>query len=71
VTNRGSLPEVTGGIGVTVPFDDVPALAQGIEHALGLDTDISQKARQHVITNFSLEERRNKLLKVVQEVSLL
>lgn len=70
-TNRGSLPEVTGGIGVTIPFDDVPALAQGIEHALGLDIAISQKARQHVITNFSLEERRNKLLKVVQEVGLL
>jgi len=66
VTDRGSLAEVSGGIGLTVPYDDPLALARGIDESLQLGADVARRARQHVLDRFPIERRRDMLLEVVQ-----
>ena len=57
-TDGGSLPEVVGDAGIVVPHSNPPALARAIDGLLRDEdrrTDMSVKARQHILDNFKWE----------------
>lgn len=55
ITDRGALPEVAGGTGFVIPFNDPKAVADAIEKALLAPTGSS--ARKHIMKNFSMRCR--------------
>jgi len=63
VTERGALPEVTGGTGYYVPYGDDMATAEGIRKALRSDN--GALARKRIENNFSQKERERALIKMV------
>ncbi|MDV2482606.1 glycosyltransferase family 4 protein [Methanoculleus sp. Wushi-C6] len=65
VTERGALPEVVGGTGFVVPYGDVQATSTAIMEAL--HSDGGRAARARVQAKFSLEERREKICRVIEE----
>lgn len=58
VTRAGSLPEVTGGCGVTIASAASDALASGVRRALDLGVGAGLAARRHVLWSYTLETRR-------------
>jgi len=67
VTAAGSIPEVAGDVGYYVPFGDAQRTAGAIHEALSSGRGPS--ARQRVVDRFPLAARREKILRVVREIS--
>jgi len=66
VTDRGALPEVVGDTGFVVPYGDADATAAAIVKALQSDAR-GRAARVRVQREFSLEERRQKIQRIIEE----
>lgn len=65
VTRKGAIPEVVGDIGFYVDYGDVKDTAKKIKD--GLISDKGSDARKRIMTLFSLEERKKKLTKVLND----
>ena len=66
VTDRGALPEVVGDTGFVVPYGDADATAAAIVKALPSDAR-GRAARIRVQKEFSLEERKQKIQRIIEE----
>lgn len=67
VTNRGALPEVVGGAGFSVPYNDPKATADAIKKAL-VSPEKGKMARKRIISLFSLKKREKELVKIINEL---
>lgn len=68
VSKRSALPEVVGDCGVYLDQLTSTELAEGIQKAL-CRPNMGQFARKRIIENFSLEQRRDKLLQIIESVA--
>jgi glycosyltransferase involved in cell wall biosynthesis len=67
VTAVGALPEVVGDTGVLVAGADPKVVAEGIRSALARGADAGAAARARVLSEFTLERRRQALHGLVDE----
>lgn len=67
VTRAGALTEVVGETGVILDSAEPEAVADGIRRALTLET--GDAARQRVLTEFSVQRRRDGLLELLEGLS--
>lgn len=65
VTKNGALPEVAGDTGFYVPYGDPEATAEAVKEALNATSTVGRKARKRIVDMFSLQERKEKLLEIV------
>ena len=65
VTDRGALPEVVGDVGFVVPYGDVEATAVAVSEALR--SGRGEEARIRVQEEFSFEERRERIRRIIEE----
>jgi glycosyltransferase involved in cell wall biosynthesis len=65
VSNSGALPEVVGDCGLVVSNGDPILAAQLISANLGRTRSIGRRARNRILSKFSLETRANELKKVI------
>lgn len=70
VTDRASLPEVAGDSGFYAKYGDVDSTVRAIRQALATPEDYGLRARRRIMTEFPLENRRQKLLDAVQAVCM-
>ena len=63
-SNVNGIPDLMGNNGVIVQKRSVDELEAAIYKAMELDT--GKSAREHVIKNFSLEQREKKLIEIIQ-----
>jgi glycosyltransferase involved in cell wall biosynthesis len=68
VTTVGALPEVVGDIGVQVSDQDPDRLAEAIRAAEAMGPEMGGRARERILSEFPLEERRRKLWMLVDEL---
>jgi glycosyltransferase involved in cell wall biosynthesis len=68
VTDRGSLPEIVGDIGVYASSNEPRAVAEGIRHALSMNGGARHKAQERVLTHFPLERRRKALYDLIDQI---
>jgi glycosyltransferase involved in cell wall biosynthesis len=66
VTDKGAIPEIVGNMGTYVPYGDPAATAEAIKHAM--ESQDGGTARQRIKTMFSVEKRREALLKAVHDL---
>jgi glycosyltransferase involved in cell wall biosynthesis len=66
VTRAGALPEVVGDTGVLLTDGSPQTVADGVREALGLGT--GEAARTVVLERFSVEQRRDGLLALIDEL---
>lgn len=65
VTERGGIPEVVGDTGAYVRYEDPEGTAEAIAKAL--DSGDGAKARKRIATEYPIEKREKKLVKVIRE----
>lgn len=68
VTRRGSLPEVVGGAGRYVAFEDPVATAEAIHEVLDLPPTAGAAARLRVVERFTNQQRSVGLFRLLEEV---
>jgi len=68
VTDRFSLPEVTGGLVEYIPLDDPQATAAAVLHAGAALPQQRQALRAWIVANFALERRERDLLAVLLDL---
>jgi glycosyltransferase involved in cell wall biosynthesis len=68
VTNRGALPEVTGGLGFTVPHGDIKAMVSAIRSAIITSPQVGESCRMYIQRQFPLEKRKTELLQAIEQV---
>jgi glycosyltransferase involved in cell wall biosynthesis len=68
VTHVGSLPEVVGDCGFYIADNSPQAVAAAIQQALRADEELRQRARERVLTHFSMEQRRQGLFEAVDHL---
>ncbi|OQX71916.1 MAG: hypothetical protein B6D62_00865 [Candidatus Cloacimonas sp. 4484_275] len=66
VTRRGAIPEVAGENGFYVDFDNPQKTAAAILQAM--NSEKGKEARQHILKNFCLKEREEKIVKAINEI---
>ncbi|HEX3317953.1 MAG TPA: glycosyltransferase [Solirubrobacteraceae bacterium] len=66
VTAAGALPEVVGDAGIVIDRADTATLAAGIRAALGAGPERRRAARERVLREFSVDQRRRGLLALVE-----
>jgi glycosyltransferase involved in cell wall biosynthesis len=66
VTQVGSIPEVVGECGFYVQPGDPAETAQKI--TMALSSDLGRKARERIVEEFPLQERKTKLTSIIEEV---
>jgi len=66
VTDKGAIPEVVGGAGIYVPYQDPMATAEGIARAL--KSDKGTIARQRIEKMFSIEKRQEGLINAIRDL---
>ncbi len=64
-TDVGGIPTAIGDTGLIVPLGDVEALANALKRALKMNPSQGHRARQRIITEFSLQRRMDGLRKAV------
>ena len=69
VTNATALPEVVGDCGITITSLDPRAVSEAIARALALGSEEGERARQRILSHFSLGQRRDALLQIIDEVN--
>jgi len=62
---RAGLPEVVGNTGFYAPYGDEKATARAIKNALTSAEDIGEKARERIISHFSLKKREERLHDII------
>jgi glycosyltransferase involved in cell wall biosynthesis len=67
-SNVNGIPNVINGTGFIVQKKNKREIAEKLKSALEIDNDFGYKARQRVIQNFSLEKRKEKLLKILDSL---
>ena len=67
VTPAGALPEVAGEEGVVLSDASPEAIARGVREALAADEDARRRARERVLGSFSLQQREEGLVAVVED----
>jgi glycosyltransferase involved in cell wall biosynthesis len=67
VTPVGSLPEVVGDAGIFVASAEPEPLTMAIQKAMEVHVEYGKKAREHIVTEFSPEKRRDALCRIVRE----
>ena len=65
--NVTAMPEVVGDAGVLVESQDPDEVAEGIRRALEADGAARGRARERILTQFPLENRREGILRVVDD----
>jgi glycosyltransferase involved in cell wall biosynthesis len=65
VTRAGALPEVVAETGVYLPSTSPSDLADSIRHACALDDSARQRARDRILSNFSVATRRSRLYEMI------
>jgi len=65
VTRKTALPEVVGNTGFYVPYGNPRSTAKAIEEALNATSGAGRKARQRIKDLFSLQKRKEKLMKII------
>ncbi|MCD6226395.1 MAG: glycosyltransferase [Candidatus Aenigmarchaeota archaeon] len=68
VTKKFAIPEVVGNTGYYVPYNNPKLTAIAIKKVLNNSDNLGEKARERIKKLFSLEKRKNELLKTVKEV---
>ena len=63
-----AMPEVVGDAGVLVSSQDPDEVAEGIRRALDADQTARARARERILTAFPMSNRREGLLRVVDDV---
>ena len=66
VTRAGALPEVVGDTGILLDEDSPEAVALGVREALHLQ--LGEAARRRVLERFSVEQRRDGLFALLEEL---
>jgi glycosyltransferase involved in cell wall biosynthesis len=66
VTASGALPEVVGEIGVQVEGTAPQQMAAGVRAALAMDPSARARARDRVLREFSVDDRRRALYELVE-----
>lgn len=66
ITNRGSLPEVVGDIGIYVPYGDPKATANAILKAISLPDEVGIKCRERIKFLFPKERRERELINLIK-----
>jgi len=69
VADRGALPEVVGATGFYIPYGDPRATAEAIKEALNSSEDLGKDARERVKNMFPVENRSEKLVELINELS--
>ena len=67
VVNVTSMPEVVGDAGVLIESPRPEQVAEGVRRALALGPDSSRSARERILTAFPMANRRDGILRVVDE----
>ena len=65
VTGKAALPEVVGDTGFYVPYGNPKATAKAIKEALNAASGAGRKARKRIKDMFSLQKRKEKLMKII------
>lgn len=70
VTELGALPEVVNDTGYYVPYGDVDATVKAVKKALEDPnrTDLGKKARERIVSKFSIIERERKLISMLNNL---
>jgi glycosyltransferase involved in cell wall biosynthesis len=68
VVNATAMPEVVGDAGVLIESQEPTAVADGVRRALATGPDAAARARARILTTFPMENRRDGILRVVDEV---
>jgi glycosyltransferase involved in cell wall biosynthesis len=72
VSRVGAIPEVVGDLGVFVDHNDVNSISDGIISFLKLNnkdvTQIGEKSRNRILENFSYQDRKNKIEKILNNL---
>jgi glycosyltransferase involved in cell wall biosynthesis len=66
VTRAGALPEVVGDTGVYTTSASPEAIASGVQAALAMDDGHRRRARERVLREFPMEQRRRRLLALIE-----
>jgi glycosyltransferase involved in cell wall biosynthesis len=69
VSNQSALAEVVGSHGVFVNRSDISSVAQGIRQALAGSPLQRMEVADHIMSNFSMEQRRKSLLALIENVA--
>lgn len=69
VSRNGAIPEVAGDVGIYVNELTLENVAEKIKYALSLPDDYGIEARKRILDNFSYDNRKMKILKVIEELS--
>jgi glycosyltransferase involved in cell wall biosynthesis len=67
VVNVTSMPEVVGEAGVLIESPRPEQVAEGVRRALALGPEASRSARERILTAFPMANRRDGILRVVDE----
>ncbi len=67
VTRKGSLPEVVGDAGIYTDSAKPREIAEAIRQGLAMDSAKRNQARERIVTNFSLERRKNQLFSLINQ----
>ncbi len=67
VTDRGSIPEVVGDCGLYVPYGDPHKTAIAIQEACQENRGLGVKARERILSQFPVENRRSQLLEIIEK----
>lgn len=63
-----SIREAVGDCGFYVPYEDVGATVKAIRKALNVFQPLGEKARKRMLTMFPMEQRKQSLHRIIQEV---
>lgn len=69
VNRRGAIPELAGDIGFYIDnFEDEKKTIGAIKKALNSSTELGVKARNWIISNYSIKIRENKLIQIINNI---
>ncbi|MFH1400602.1 MAG: glycosyltransferase family 4 protein [Nanoarchaeota archaeon] len=69
VTDRGSLPEVSGPDAIVVPYNNPKKTAAAIRKALASDETAGRRSRDYIISEFPREKRERRLVELVTQMA--
>ena len=67
VVNTTAMPEVVGDTGILIESPEPEALAEGVRRALELGPESRRRARDRILAEFPVENRRTGIQQVVEE----
>jgi glycosyltransferase involved in cell wall biosynthesis len=67
VMNVTAMPEVVGDAGVLIESQEPAEVAGGVRRALELGPEAARRARERILTEFPMEQRRDGILGIVED----